>query len=504
MKVPEDRLPRAVYSASQVRELDRRAIDGHGIPSYELMCRAAAAALSVLRRRWPNARTILVLCGAGNNAGDGYVLARLAADAGLSVRVLALVATDRLKGDAARAEHDCRDAGVAVMAFEEGRGPLGADFAPDVLVDGLLGTGLDRALTGKFAAAVEQVNCAGLPALALDIPSGLHADTGLPLGVAVRATATVTFVGLKQGLLLGQAAEYCGEIEFAGLGLPEGIGADMTPALVRLTSADLREVLPRRSRTQHKGANGRLVLIGGAPGTAGAIRLAAEAALRSGAGLVYVATHPSSVGIVMAGRPEIMCRGVEDLPDLEPLLAQADGIVVGPGLGQSDWGQALWQRALAAEQPLVVDADALNLLAAAPVARGRWVLTPHPGEASRLLGRSIADVQSSRRAAVCDLAERYSAVAVLKGAGTLVAGPGSDDTVAVCDRGNPGMATAGMGDVLSGVLGALIVQCGSVRRAARAGVLLHALAGDAAAADGERGTVASDLMPHLKRWANPS
>ena len=504
MKASEEHLPRAIFSAGQVRELDRRAIDGRGIDSYELMTRAASAALAVLRGRWPEARHLLVVCGAGNNAGDGYVLSRLAHGTGLTVRVLAVTSAEKLKGDAARAERECRAAGVPITPFVAGRNEIVSGFVPDVLVDALLGTGLDRELRGDFAAAVERMNAAGLPTLALDIPSGLHADTGLPLGAAVHASLTVTFVGLKQGLFLGSAPDYCGELEFANLKLPPELGDDFVPPLERLMVGDLHSALPRRPRSQHKGASGRLLLVGGAPGTAGAIRLAAEAALRTGAGLVYVATDAASVDAVMAGRPEIMCRAVAGPADLEPLLGSVDAIVIGPGLGQSDWGSQLFAAVLATDRPLVVDADALNLLAAAPVARGRWVLTPHPGEASRLLDRPIAAVQADRLGAARELAERYAAVAVLKGAGTLVATPDQGLPCAVCDRGNPGMATAGMGDVLAGVIGALLVQGGDARTAARAGVLLHALAGDDAARDGERGTVASDLMPHLRRWANPS
>jgi ADP-dependent NAD(P)H-hydrate dehydratase / NAD(P)H-hydrate epimerase len=502
MKALEERLPRAVYTAAQVRELDRLAIEEHGVPSYELMQRAAAAALAALRSHWPAARHVLVVCGAGNNAGDGYVLARLATSAGLSTRVLALVAEDQLKGDAALAARDCRAAGVPVDSFDPAAG-LGAPTA-DLVVDALLGTGLDRPLEGDFAAAVEGLNAYRRPILALDVPSGLHADTGLPLGVAVRADVTVTFVGLKQGLFLGAASDYCGQLEFADLGLPAGLRSGLRAPLERLTAEDLHRALPRRPRSQHKGSSGRLVLIGGAPGMAGAIRLAAEAALRTGAGLVYVATHPASMPIVMAGRPEIMCRPIDTLSDLEPLLAGADAIVAGPGLGRTQWAASLWQRALASPLPLVADADALNLLADAPAARNDWILTPHPGEASRLLGISVAEVQRDRRLAVRTLAERYHALAVLKGAGSLVASPGGESPVSVCDHGNPGMATGGMGDVLSGVLGALLAQTRDPAVSARAGVLLHALAGDAAAANGERGLIASDLMPYLQQWANPS
>jgi len=491
-------LPEAIYTAEQVRTLDRIAIDELGIPGYELMSRAGAAALQALRCRWPDARALTICCGAGNNAGDGYVLARLASEGGLRARVIALVAPERLTGDAARAWEDYRAGGGRV----ETPPPLPA-LAGDVVVDALLGTGLDRELEGTFADAVGAINACGRPVLALDVPTGLHADTGLPLGFAVRADLTVTFVGLKQGLFLGAASDYRGQLEFCGLGLPAEAHERMAAPMRRLTRATLEEALPPRRRSAHKGAHGSVLLIGGAPGMAGAIRLAGEAALRAGAGLVRVATHPDSVAHVMAGRAEVMCEGVSEPAGLASLIEVSDGIVLGPGLGGSEWARALWAAALDADRPLVLDADGLNLLAARPRGRNRWLLTPHPGEAARLLGSSAAAVQTDRLGAVTALAERYQAVALLKGAGSLVAEPGGGP-VSVCDRGNPGMGTAGMGDVLAGVLGALVVQGGAdLGLAARAGVLLHALAGDDAAAAGERGLLAGDLLPHVRRRANP-
>jgi NAD(P)H-hydrate epimerase len=500
VKGPAEHLPRPIYSAAQVRELDRLAIERVGLPGYELMSRAGAAALQLLRQRWPQARSLLIVCGAGNNAGDGLVVARLAHAAGFAVRVLLLVPSDKLKGDAARAAADCSAAGVACEPFAPGALARGA---ADVIVDAVLGTGIDRLVGGSFLAAIEAMNSANLPVLALDIPSGLDADTGWPRGAAVRATVTITFVGLKQGLFLGAGVDFTGELAFADLGIPPVLAAGLAPRLERLGPSDLDRALPPRPRSAHKGSSGRLLLLGGGPGMAGAIRLAAEAALRVGAGLVYVATHRDNVGAVLAGRPEIICRAVATAADLDDLIGLADGAVLGPGLGQSDWAGPLWRRLLGAELPLVVDADALNLLAAEPHPRTNWLITPHPGEAARLLGLAdTSTVQRDRYAAARELASRYQAVAVLKGAHSLVATPNVGEPVWVCDRGNPGMATAGTGDVLSGVLGALLVQTRDFLVSARAGVLLHALAGDAAACEGERGTLAADLLPHLRRWAN--
>ena len=276
----------------------------------------------------------------------------------------------------------------------------------------------------------------------------------------------------------------------------------------RLTGASVKAILPPRPRTAHKGDAGSLLLVGGGPGMSGAIRLAAEAALRSGAGLVRVATHPDSVDAVMAGRAEAMCVAIEDAGQLAPWLRAADGVVLGPGLGQSAWARAVWEQVLASELPLVLDADGLNLLAEAGTARGKrmarekWILMPHPGEAARLLGTSTREIQVDRPSAAMRIAETFQGIAILKGAGTIIAATG-EVPIRLCDRGNPGMATAGMGDVLAGILGGLLVQSGDLSAVAHAGVWIHAACGDAAAQGGERGLLAGDLMGRIREAVNP-
>jgi NAD(P)H-hydrate epimerase len=470
-------LPQSVFASAQVREFDRIAIIEIGIPGYELMQRAGRAALSAIHRHFPDTDALTVYCGAGNNGGDGYVVARLAVAAGLDVRVRIAIVRDAAALDA----------------------PAG------VVVDALLGTGLTRGVEGLFAAAVAAINASGRPVVALDVPSGLDSDTGHVHGVAINAALTVTFVGLKQGLYLGQAPDHTGPIEFAGLGIPAPVRERAVPMLLRLAPETLVQELPKRSRMSHKVMNGRVLLVGGAPGMAGAIRLAAEAALRAGAGLVHVATHPISVAAVMAGRPEMMCRGVETAADLAAWLDDADAIVLGPGLGQSPWGQQLFDAVVTAPVPLVLDADGLNLLARRRLERGDWLLTPHPGEAARLLETTSESVQADRLAAVTALAVRYGADVILKGACSLVAEARAAGRPAcfVCDRGNAGMATAGMGDVLAGLAGGLAAQRRGVAGVGRIATLVHALAGDDAARSGERGTIASDLLGHIRTRVNP-
>lgn len=487
----------SVFPPEVVRELDRRAIEDRGIPGYTLMCRAGQAAFDAARRRYPSAGNWVVVCGAGNNAGDGYVIARLARAAGLDVRVIAVSDPEGLGGDAARAWTDFRSAGGTVA------GLAAADFgAAELVVDALLGTGLDRLVTGGYRDAVEQVNSAAAPVLAVDIPSGLNGTTGEIMGVAVQAALTVTFVGRKQGLYLGAGPELSGEVLFADLDVPADVMAGIEPALRLFDQQLLAGLLPRRHASAHKGLFGHVLIVGGNCGMGGAVRLAGEAALRAGAGLVSVATHAETAAAVVAGRPELMCRAVASADELEPLLERATHIAVGPGLGQDAWAKQLFARVLAAGRPLVIDADALNLLAAQPQQRDDWVLTPHPGEAARLLGSSTAAVQSNRLGAMAELTGRFGGVVVLKGRGTLV---GQANRIPyLVDRGNPGMATAGMGDVLTGTVAGLLAQLPDhPLTATAAAAWAHATAGDRAAAAGERGLVAGDVLSELRACLNP-
>ncbi|MDD9818908.1 MAG: NAD(P)H-hydrate dehydratase [Gammaproteobacteria bacterium] len=489
-------LPRELYLAEQAREIDRIAAAEHGIPALTLMERAGRAAYLLLRAAWPGARRLLVLCGAGNNGGDGLVLARLARGDGLSARVLRpFSAPPPADGILATVEQRWREAGGESAAL-----PAAPLADADVVVDALLGTGLNREVGGELRVAVAAANDCAAPVLSLDIPSGLHADSGCPLGAAVRARATISFIALKRGLLTAAGGEYCGRLYFAGLGVPPAIGCGLASAARRLELADWEGLLRPRPRHAHKGAFGHVLVVGGERGFGGAPRLAAAAAGRVGAGLVSVATrncHAQGSGYP----PEVMAHGVEEAAALSPLLARATALAVGPGLGRARWGARLLARALEARRPLVLDADALNLLAEDPQRRDDWILTPHPGEAARLLGCGNAEVQADRFAAAAELRVRYGGTVVLKGAGTLVADARG---MAVLDAGNPGMAVGGMGDLLTGVIAALWAQGLDAGEAARLGVCLHAAAGDAAAAaEGERGLQAADLLPWLRRLANP-
>ncbi|MGQ0835527.1 MAG: NAD(P)H-hydrate dehydratase [Gammaproteobacteria bacterium] len=490
-------LPVALYTAAQVRALDAHAIEALGIPSYTLMKRAGEAALRFLRSRWPTAHRILVVCGGGNNGGDGYVLARFARAAGLTVNVLAAVAPERLESDARRAHDDCVASGVPIERF--GIESLGAG---DVVVDAVLGTGLRSLVRDDMVAVIDAINTAHRPVFALDVPSGLDADTGAPLGAAVRADCTVTFVGLKTGLFIGEGPERAGTVFFDDLEVPVPTEPRFRPRLERIGESEISRALPRRARAAHKGDFGRILIIGSGSGMPGAVRLAGEAALRVGAGLVTVAVAPENVGAVASGRPEVICLAIERGAQLEEPLERADVVAIGPGLGRTDWARSLLRTALECGKPLVLDADALNLLAddESLPRRAEWILTPHPGEAGRLLDLPTSEVQRDRLAALDQLVERFGGTVVLKGAGTLVGA--ANLTPGLCERGNPGMATAGMGDVLTGAIAGILGQCRDPWLASRAGVLVHAMAGDALARTGERGLLATDVARELRTCVN--
>ena len=518
-------LPESLYTAEQVRQLDHAAIHQAGISGFELMSRAASAVMAALFHHWPKAKTILVLCGAGNNGGDGYLVARLAKKQGLRVNVLSCRDPARLTGDARTAWQACLDAGVRVRPYDARQ-----SLVADVVVDAMLGTGLTGVVRGDCADAIRRLNHLHTPVCAVDIPSGLCADTGAVLGEAVRATLTVSFIGLKTGLLTGDGREYCGQLLFDDLGVPPAVYQRVQSHCQRLAPGQFRGWLPRRSRVAHKGNFGHLLLVGGNEGMPGAILLAAESALHCGAGLVTVATRKNHLTALAVRCPEVMGVGVKTGSGLGSLTDGKSAIVIGPGLGRDDWGLQLLQEVLATRCPVVLDADALNLLSHHPqllnTRKSPMIFTPHPGELARLSGQSIAAIERDRPVALLngqrqltvhvaghqggsgtekehDTGDRKyerHVVLLLKGAGTLIY---DGHRLALCSEGNPGMAVAGMGDVLSGVIGALLAQGLTPFRATRLAAWLHASAADELAArQGETGLRASELIPVIRQRLN--
>jgi NAD(P)H-hydrate epimerase len=315
------------------------------------------------------------------------------------------------------------------------------------------------------------------------------------MGFAVKADCTVSFIGLKQGLFTGNAANYCGEVNYASLAVPETIFQLISPSASRV----VKKSLPIRDRCSHKGDYGHVLIVGGDFGYSGAVKMSGEAALRVGAGLVSIATRKEHAGLLNMNRPELMCHGVEAVEQLLALIAKASVIVIGPGLGQSAWAKELFVATIKAQKPLIIDADALNLLAQASITNANWILTPHPGEAARLLNCSTVDIQQDRFASVSALQNKYKGIVILKGSGTLIA---SENECAVSTTGNPGMASGGMGDVLTGIIAGFVAQGLTLKEAAQQGVYEHGQAADLAAKKGERGLLASDLMPYLRQVVN--
>ena len=506
-KTARESLAHKGYVAEQVRRHEPGAAKKSGCTLYDLMERAGQGLFRQIEAFWPGAASISIVVGTGNNGGDGYVLARLAHDAGRKVSLYSLNPGKPLPADAARARQAWLDAGGEIKILD-----TDSDIAADLIVDGLLGTGLKGQVREEYQRAIAAINRVASPVLSIDVPSGLEADTGEMLAdEVVQADVTLTFVAFKTGMLTGRGKGRAGRLILDELGV--------APAFKRLADASItlvkyRELVPIPDRfiDAHKGQFGRLLCIGGNRGMAGAIRMSAEAALRSGTGLVKIYCHPDSCLPAGQGRPEIMLAS----DNLTQHLDWADCIVIGPGLGTDKWARNQFSSLLgylqSNDKPLIVDADGLNLLAELHAAKGsgkgetktplasQCVITPHPAEAARLLESNTTNIESDRYKAARDLAKQYDAACILKGAGSLIQ---SNDECYVCSEGNPGMATAGMGDILSGVVGAMLAQDMSRGQAALYACCLHALAGDLAAEKGgQRGMLASDLFPCLRLLVN--
>ncbi|HMM54660.1 MAG TPA: NAD(P)H-hydrate dehydratase [Candidatus Desulfobacillus sp.] len=483
---------RPIFTVAALREFEAR----HVAVEPPLMERAGAAAVApALELIGTDGAPPLIICGPGNNGGDGFVLARLLRERGLAPVVVFAGSEERLPGDARRALSRYRDAGgtLAGATIPPGRYALA--------VDALFGIGLQRPLEGPHAELVARLNGLDCSRLALDIPSGLCADTGRVLGAALRAERTATFIALKPGLLTLDGPDHCGSIDVCGLGLDAGSEAAGRTATPQLFAGRLRP----RPRNSHKGMMGSAAILGGAAGMAGAALLAGRAALKLGAGRVFVGLLDVDAPAVDFVQPELMLRRPQEI--LAAGLATA--LAAGPGLGQSGEAAALLRQAIAAPLPLLLDADALNLLAARPVLAAKLrrreaptLLTPHPLEAARLLGSDAASVQADRLGAALALAGKFAAVVVLKGCGSVIAAPGG--RWFINESGNPGMASAGMGDVLSGLALALLAQGWEAEAAALCAVHLHGLAADLLAGGGvgPAGLAAGETIDAARRLFN--
>ena len=481
-------LPEEIYQARAIQEIERVVIEQHGVSGIVLMRRAGEAAFKQIMTRYSSIHHLVVVCGAGNNGGDGYVVALCARKIGIrvTVRASAAPATD----DAATALREYQDHGGALSAGDDS---ILNDA--DLIVDALFGTGLSRAPEGIGAELIRRMNDADCPVVSLDMPSGLHSDTGFACESCVKADTTITFIGLKLGLLTGQGRGHAGAIVFEDLDIPTAARRTVKP-VARIIQ---RPLLPKRAREMHKGDAGRVLVVGGDISMLGAVLLAGEAALRCGSGLVTVAGGESHLNLPALHCPELMSADALQLPS-KNVSANADAVVLGPGLGRSRWSEQVFDRFITNDRPMVVDADGLHWLARAGAQsqphRSCRILTPHPGEAGGLLQCTAAEIQADRPAAAREIAGKFGGICILKGAGTLVAC--ADRALFLCDKGNPGMASAGMGDVLSGIIGSLLGQGLPATAAAIAGVWIHGSAADAAVqSTGQRSLLARDVIHHV-------
>jgi NAD(P)H-hydrate epimerase len=500
-----------LVTAAEMRELDRRAIEEVGIPSLVLMENAGRSTYQILRREFPDPDgEVAVLAGRGNNGGDGFVVARYLAQAGEPVAVFLLGRRDQVRGDARVNLDILAHHGLEVIEVSEESqlNPVVHRLArAGLIVDALLGTGLDKPVQGLLAALIDKVNHLRPPVLAVDIPTGLSADTGAVLGAAMQAEVTVTYGWPKIGQILDPGRDYVGRLWRVDLGIPPEL-ADQAP-LELAEAREMRELIPPRPFGSHKGTFGHLFVLAGSEGKTGAAALASLGGLRAGAGLVTLGIAASLNDIMEVKLTEAMTLPLPEAPGvralglkaLEPILAFAEGcdaLALGPGLGTHPETQELVRRLVRQlPQPLVVDADGVNAIAGDAAcltgAAGPRLLTPHPGEMARLLGASTPEVQGRRLEVGRETAAKYRAVVVLKGAQTLVAAP--DGRVSLNPTGNPALASGGSGDVLTGLIGGFLAQKLSSWDAARLGVYLHGLSADYFAAQyGPRSLVAGDLI----------
>lgn len=511
-------LPNRLYKVDSIVQLEQVAINAHGISAYELMQRAGAAVFSVIKQNYSHCKKILMLCGAGNNAGDGYVVAKLAKQAGYDVQLVSLVNPDTLKGAAQLAYQDCA-AVVDMNAVKKNN--LSVIDDAQLIVDALLGTGLTRDVSPEWSKWIDAVNLSSKPVIAIDIPSGLIADTGHIAGAAIQADVTVCFIGLKQGMFTAQGKDVCGDIVFNDLSLPDEVYSSVKNDALLINKIDY-SLLPKRKPSSHKGCFGHVLIVGGNEGMPGAVILAARAALRTGAGLVSIITAAKNIEVISSAVPEAMIRSC-DIASVESLfnetfVSAVTHVAIGMGLGQDAWSEKLLQHCVRLNKPLLIDADGLNLLAKLGLkVTSKLIITPHPGEASRLLGDKLLapellnqvekisseTIQRDRFDAIKKIhalfKESESCVAILKGSGTLIF---DGQTIAVCDVGSPAMAAPGMGDVLSGIIIALMAQQANDAEIALAeiatlGVCLHAAAAELVIEGKTRGLLASDVVDKL-------
>lgn len=488
-------LPRALYSAEAVKQLDLLVIE-QGLPGYDLMRRAAEAAEKLIQVEWPNVRHVAIFCGAGNNGGDGYALAKRLHQKGIKVTVLAIDDAKPTTETAQLAYNDFKATSLSLAPIQSTTSCL-AEESVDLIVDAMLGIGIRPPLKANVESIIQAINQSQKPVLAIDVPSGINANTGEVIGHAVIADVTLTYIGVKLGLCMGSALDHIGRLAYHDLQVPKDIFQQVKPLASRVVYPDVLKALPKQKMTQHKGLNGHVAVLGaGAIQHSGAVCLAGEAALRVGAGLVSAYVSPNSLSLMARAPAELMCHALDGFAQLEPHLEQLNALVIGPGLSKNDWAKALFAQIKNLSLPIVVDADALNLLADSPSQNQQWILTPHPKEAARLLSTTVAECEKDRRETVLKLQAKFGGIIVLKGASTLVTD--ATHSIHLIEGRVPALAVGGTGDVLAGMIGGLLAQGVSALNAAIVAVSAHREAGWLEQSFGRRGMLASELFPHIR------
>lgn len=492
--------PLSLYQSHEAKELDRLAIAKIPITAYQLMNRAGQSALDILLSYWPQAKSIAVFCGTGNNGGDGYVLARLAKAKGLQVKVYQVGTIDenKLSPEAKLARDHWLELGENTTHFSN------QALREEIIIDALLGTGMRASMPEEFQNAIIAINQSKKPVLAMDLPSGLNPDLGSYDEPVIHATVTVTFIVMKIGLICSENVDVVGQLHFESLGVNSQDYPQIKPTAYRLDYEEVMSALLPRRLSSHKGDNGHVCIIGGGhSGFSGAVCLAGEASLRSGAGLVSAIVAPQSLALLARSVPELMCYGFSGPEESTSLLQRATVMVLGPGLSQNEWGETFFHWVLQKwHHSMIVDADGLNWLAKFPQFRDNWILTPHPGEASRMLGVCVSTVQKDRVQAAKALQEKFGGTIVLKGAGTVILDQTGEITINA--GGVPALATGGTGDVLSGLIAGLVAQKIPLSMAAKIAVSVHTLAAQIEQSLGTRGMLASDLFLHIRNLLNGS
>ena len=496
-----------LYTASETRKIDNLAIKEKGISGYSLMQMAAEFTLDVILREFSPVEELIIFCSKGKNSGDGFLLGSFAKEFGLEVTIVMSNTSNVLKGVSRKAFEEMKDAKVKIISTKSVEKLKVSNKA--VIVDALIGTGLKGNLRKNIKESILALNKLGvkLPVLSLDIPSGINPDTGDADDIAVYADITATFVAQKRGCFTSVGKKFSGEIIYSDLEIPKNLFSKITSTSYVVDYEDSISKVVYREQDAHKGHFGNVLIVGGDRGLGGAGLLSSRAAVYSGAGLTSLVTRPEHVSASLVSCPEVMVKGVDSGQDIEEHLVKPDVIAIGPGLGQSAWSEQMIQRVFwEAEKrdiSVIMDADALNLLTKLKLSSDlpkRLILTPHPGEAARLLNTSVAVIESNRFSAAAKIQKKFNATVVLKGSGTVICHKsGGTQKWGICDSGNPGMATGGMGDVLTGIIAGLLAQGLTLKEAAEAGVDLHAKAADQASLEfGEAGLTSSDVINELK------